>query len=57
MNNMKISKNDSSCGWNECLFQELIFDKKSIYQGTGISKLVKMFCDVDDFCKVFVPQW
>jgi hypothetical protein len=54
---MKISKNDSSCGWNECLFQELIFDKKSIYQGTGISKLVKMFCDVDDFCKVFVPQW
>jgi len=20
-------------------------------------KLVELFCDVDDFCKVFIPQW
>jgi hypothetical protein len=22
-----------------------------------MSKLVELFCDVDDFCKVFIPQW
>jgi hypothetical protein len=22
-----------------------------------MSKLVDLFCDVDDFCKVFIPQW
>jgi hypothetical protein len=22
-----------------------------------VSKLVELFCDVDDFCKVFIPQW
>lgn len=26
-------------------------------QGTGMNKLVELFCDVDDFCKVFIPQW
>jgi hypothetical protein len=26
-------------------------------KGTGMSKLVELFCDVDDFCKVFIPQW
>ena len=22
-----------------------------------MDKLVEIFCDVDDFCKVFIPQW
>jgi hypothetical protein len=22
-----------------------------------MNKLVELFCDVDDFCKVFIPQW
>mgnify|MGYP005988735457 FL=1 len=22
-----------------------------------MNKLVEMFCDVDDFCRVFIPQW
>ena len=22
-----------------------------------MKKLVELFCDVDDFCKVFIPQW
>jgi hypothetical protein len=22
-----------------------------------MSKLVDLFCDVDNFCKVFIPQW
>jgi hypothetical protein len=26
-------------------------------QGTGIDKLVELYCDVDDICKVFIPQW
>ena len=26
-------------------------------QGTGMKNLVELFCDVDDFCKVFIPQW
>ena len=26
-------------------------------QGLGMNKLVELFCDVDDFCKVFIPQW
>ena len=28
-----------------------------IKKGTGMIKLVELFCDVDDFCKVFIPQW
>jgi hypothetical protein len=26
-------------------------------QGTGMNNLVELYCDVDDFCKVFIPQW
>ena len=22
-----------------------------------MNKLVELYCDVDDFCKVFIPQW
>jgi hypothetical protein len=22
-----------------------------------MKKLVELYCDVDDFCKVFIPQW
>jgi len=22
-----------------------------------MDKLVEIFCDVDDFCRVFIPQW
>lgn len=22
-----------------------------------MNKLVELFCDVDDFCKVFIPEW
>jgi hypothetical protein len=22
-----------------------------------MKNLVELFCDVDDFCKVFIPQW
>jgi hypothetical protein len=22
-----------------------------------MSKLIELICDVDDFCKVFIPQW
>jgi hypothetical protein len=22
-----------------------------------MKKLVELFCDVDDFCKAFIPQW
>lgn len=22
-----------------------------------MDKLIDIFCDVDDFCKVFIPQW
>jgi hypothetical protein len=25
-------------------------------KGTGIDKLVELYCDVDDFYKVFIPQ-
>ena len=24
---------------------------------TGMNKLTELFCDVDDFCKAFVPEW
>ncbi len=24
---------------------------------TGMDKLIDIFCDVDDFCKVFIPEW
>lgn len=34
------------------------FDQKQIRsKGTGMNKLVELFCDVDDFCNVFIPQW
>jgi hypothetical protein len=26
-------------------------------QGTGMKNLVELYCDVDDFCKVFIPLW
>jgi len=22
-----------------------------------MNKLVELYCDVDDFCKIFIPQW
>ena len=25
--------------------------------GTGMNKLTDVFCDVDDFCQIFIPQW
>ncbi len=31
--------------------------KKEILSGTGMDKLVELFCDVDDFCRVFIPLW
>jgi hypothetical protein len=30
---------------------------KQIQKGTGMNKLVELYCDVDDFCKIFIPQW
>jgi hypothetical protein len=27
-----------------------------LQKGTGMNKLVELFCDVDDFCKVFIPH-
>jgi hypothetical protein len=34
-------------------FDQEIFNQR----GTGMKNLVELFCDVDDFCKVFIPQW
>jgi hypothetical protein len=28
-----------------------------IQKGTSMNKLVELYCDVDDFCKLFIPQW
>ena len=31
-------------------------EKTERKQGTGMNKLVEIFCDVDDFCRVFIPE-
>ena len=34
------------------------FDQEQFnHRETGMKKLVDLYCDVDDFCKVFIPQW
>lgn len=36
---------------------DLSTKKVGTTQGTGMKKLVELYCDVDDFCRVFIPQW
>jgi hypothetical protein len=36
---------------------DLSTKKVGTEQGTGMKNLIELFCDVDDFCKVFIPQW
>lgn len=36
---------------------DLSTKKRPNLQGTGMKNLVELYCDVDDFCKVFIPQW
>ena len=34
------------------------FDQERFnHKGTGMKKFVDLYCDFDDFCKVFIPQW
>ena len=35
----------------------MLLKYKNFYSGTTLMELIQLFCEIDDFCQIFYPQW